>query len=222
MAVVRFSQELREAIVGKAKKQFIEQRHSVVKSLPLTYGDTMYHKAFGMYLPIMSQLPDGFMSKRNEICPSKIVMRIKGERNDVHIGRLAGGRVAFRLSSAMPFPEKFPNDAAPKFVRDGYSDYSYVCSADDPQDMEFFELVSDWEAQIQAVQTRANEFISGSFTTLAPALKAWPPLWEYLPEEAQTRHKTVVERKKREQVEADIKDELTKLTSIASAQRIMK
>ena len=42
------------------------------------------------------------------------------------------------------------------------------------------------------------DLIMNTYSTLAPALKAWPPLWDLIPADKQERHKEIVERKKKD------------------------
>jgi hypothetical protein len=53
-----------------------------------------------------------------------------------------------------------------------------------------------------------------AYTTLAPALKAWPPLWELIPENYKNKHRQVVEREKKE-VKLDV--DINKLTALSTA-----
>jgi hypothetical protein len=56
---------------------------------------------------------------------------------------------------------------------------------------------------------RSQEFTEGvskilsSFSTLAPALKEWPPLWELVPEHAKNKHKEITEKRKADKPSID-------------------
>jgi predicted ATP-dependent protease len=60
--------------------------------------------------------------------------------------------------------------------------------------------------RIVEIVRKKNEFVESvnkiinSYETLAPALKAWQPLWDLVPEEYKERHRKVVERTKNEVV----------------------
>ena len=51
-------------------------------------------------------------------------------------------------------------------------------------------------------EIKRDEFVEGvqqvinSFSTLAPALKAWPPLWDLVPDDKQRKHREIVTRSK--------------------------
>jgi hypothetical protein len=61
------------------------------------------------------------------------------------------------------------------------------------------------------VEAKQEKFLEGinklmeTYSTLAPALKAFPALWDLVPDEAKERHKKIVERKKAE-VDVDSMD----------------
>jgi hypothetical protein len=56
--------------------------------------------------------------------------------------------------------------------------------------------------------------VCGAYTTLAPALKAWPPLWELIPENYKNKHREIKERVKNEVV-LDV--DIGKLTALSTA-----
>ena len=62
--------------------------------------------------------------------------------------------------------------------------------------------------------------IIGMHTTLGPALKAWPPLWDLVPEGTKNRHRKVVERVKPEVAEVEV--DLTALTGTITAAKFAK
>lgn len=84
--------------------------------------------------------------------------------------------------------------------------------------------MSAWSARVSAAQQRKREFlvsirkILDSYTTLAPALKAWPPLWDYLPEDVKDKHKEVSTKEKKAEVVVDV--DLSTLTAMAVAAKI--
>ena len=60
--------------------------------------------------------------------------------------------------------------------------------------------------------------VIGAYSTLAPALKAWPPLWDLLPDATKERHKEIVERVKKEVVVEDV--DLSSMTTIATLAKL--
>jgi len=59
-----------------------------------------------------------------------------------------------------------------------------------------------WCKQLYMAEIKRDEFVEGvqqvinSFSTLAPALKAWPPLWDLVPDDKQRKHREIVTRSK--------------------------
>ena len=78
-----------------------------------------------------------------------------------------------------------------------------------------FEAVNKQETFLSSV----NKLME-TYTTLAPALKAWRPLWDLLPDEAKDRHKTVKERKVVKAEELDL--DLNAMTSAVALSKITK
>ena len=73
-----------------------------------------------------------------------------------------------------------------------------------------YEKVDAWQEALakvandrEAAKNEVNKIL-GSFTTLAPALRAWPALWDLLPSDVQDKHKEIVERTKAEPVKVDL------------------
>jgi hypothetical protein len=56
--------------------------------------------------------------------------------------------------------------------------------------------------------------VTEAYSTLAPALKAWPPLWDLIPEDVKNTHRKIVERTKNDVV-LDV--DIGKLTALSTA-----
>jgi hypothetical protein len=88
---------------------------------------------------------------------------------------------------------------------------------------EFMQEVSAYVDRVKAACDRRNEFVDmvkqvvGTYTTLAPALKAWPALWDLIPEADKERHREVKERIKKDTT-LDI--DLNRLTAMATAAKL--
>ena len=224
MAVVRFSGELRTEIATNAKTPFLQRHTRLVDSLPLTYGPVMYEKALGCYMTIMQQMPDNFFHRKNELVLDKI--RVIGH-SDVGIMHLPR-RMTFPLAGMLPFPldGKCGNRMQVSVERYGGAG-TYVAHADDLQDAEFIEMIRSWLKQLEELAMQREEFVksvkqvTNTFTTLAPALKAWPPLWDLLPESVRKKHRTVVDKRKRDPAESLTVD-LDKMTSVVTINKLMR
>ena len=98
------------------------------------------------------------------------------------------------------------------------------------EDSLILQDVEDWaefKAEVTAVNEgvrvatqRQEEFVAmvskvcHAYTTLAPALKAWPPLWELIPEHVKAKHREITVREK---TETTLNVDLGKLTAMSTA-----
>jgi hypothetical protein len=209
MATVRITKELTETVLQRAKDKFHDRITKAENSAPTgtEWGDYIYDKILGKYLPIMQQLPKEFFTERFVITTRRI-----------------GGQYAnltFELSSPMPWPNNIPADAPAE--TQGF-DRRYVTLKDDLVWGELYAEVVAWIERCAAARKEAQDFAEGvskllsSYSTLAPALKAWPPLWELLPEYVQNKHKEITVRNKSEKAAPDV--DTTRLTAVMAASKL--
>ena len=226
MAVVRFSGELRDNILENAARPFMVRYSKEQSSLPKTYGMTMYEKGLGKYLETVRSLPDCFFENMSSIRVNIVKVRTKGE---VHESIPLDGAPDFPLGTAVPHPKVWANIQPVKLVRPGggYGYYTYYADTEDSQDAEFIKLVQDWRDRLNAIQVDRKTFVESvkqvitAYTTLSPALKTWPPLWDLLPESTRERHREVVDRKKRDPAE-DLTVDLDKMTSVVTINKLLR
>lgn len=210
MAVVRITNQLRDDVCAAAHEKFAAQIKAAEESRPTSeeYGDYIYEVLFGKYLPIMDQLPEGFFPKVNTI----EIADVCGE--SVHL--------AFPLSTPKAWPTELPPDAPAKRDRYGFR----LQLTDDLAWGELYAEVSAWRKRVASLRQQAREFRDGvrrlldAYTTLAPALKAWPPLWDLLPEYAKTKHKEIVVRATSDKEQPDV--DTAKLTAVMAASKLLK
>ena len=208
METVRITKELTEAILGKARAKFTDRIKAAEESAPTgtKWGDYIYDKLFGQYVPIMNQLPAEFFNRRDSIA----VQRINGEYINL----------TFTMSSRKPWPAYLPEDAPVEQVGYGNS----IALSDDLMWGELYAEVMAWKQKCSAVRKQAQEFTEGvskilsTYSTLAPALKAWPPLWELVPERTKNKHKEITERKKPEKAAPDV--DVNRLTAVLTASKL--
>lgn len=72
--------------------------------------------------------------------------------------------------------------------------------------------------KIRTVKDGVSEVLK-AHSTLAPALKAWPPLWELLPDHVQAKHKQIVTRNK---TTTDINVDVSALTGAITYAKLTK
>lgn len=206
MATIRITKELTEQITGNARAKFAGRIKAVEATAPVSWGDYIYEKLFGQYVPIMEQLPEEFFDVADKIA----VMRVGGQAVNLH----------FTLSSRKRWPKRLPADAPAEANYYGGA----LILKDDLMWGELYAEVVAWKNKCAAIRKQAEEFTEGvskilaSYSTLSPALKAWPPLWELVPERVKDKHKEIVERKKPEKEAPDI--DTTKLTAVLAASKM--
>jgi hypothetical protein len=206
MATVRITKELTEQITGNARAKFADRIKAVEATAPVGWGDYIYEKLFGEYVPLMEQLPEEFFDVADKIA----VQRVGAQAVNLH----------FTLSSRKRWPKHLPADAPAEVNYYGGA----LILKDDLMWGELYAEVVAWKDKCAAIRKQAGEFTEGvskilaSYSTLSPALKAWPPLWELVPEHTKSKHKEIVERKKPEKELPEI--DTTKLTAVLAASKI--
>lgn len=208
MATVRFSKELSDDILlnAEAKMQPLVEKALATRP-PHSWGDRIYDVLFGEYRPVLTQLPAWWVGTQKEIVVDRI-------------GSMAVG-LNFTLSQPMPWPNDMPS--SPLARKAGYYRANELILTDHDAWKELTDEVvahkqrlADARKQVAEFKTMVKQVI-GAYTTLAPALKAWPPLWELIPENAKEKHRQVVEREKKDvKLEVDI----NKLTAMSVAARL--
>lgn len=223
MAVVRFSEKLKGEILSNARDMFQKRLRDHDESLVCDHGDKMYEQVFGEWKEMMNQLPDNFLPVEDGFR----ITAIWGKDSEGTVVKLPFRHTkTFKFSKSRRVPEKIL-DASRGRLKEGNwrSELQYVCNMDDPEDAQFFQMVHDWYQQGRDMRMAANEFINGvtkvmnSFTTLKPALKAWPPLWDLVPEWAKERHREVRKREKRDPAE-ELDVDLNKMTGVVIGNKL--
>lgn len=188
MATVRFSQELKDAIIANAKKVFEKQVQAAKDARPPhSWGDVIYDKMFGHLTPALNAVPQEFLKMRESVevqCVGGLHCKLK-----------------FDLTTPRAWPREFKEtDLAKKSGH--YSD-----EIDLKDDLAWGELHADvtrWRQGIKDALQKQNEFVEQvnqiikAHATLAPALKMWPALWDLVPEQYKEKHKEIKVREKRE------------------------
>jgi hypothetical protein len=204
MATVRFSNELVNEIERNARAKMNPAiARAKEQTLDNAWGQRIYDILFLETKSFASQLPDGWLKTVDKIT----------------IERVAGHTCSMTFKFATPqlWPYSFPETKLAK--RDGmYSDG--IVLKDDLVWAEFLTEVTAYHERVKVATQRQHEFVDmvkkvcGAYTTLAPALKAWPPLWELIPENYKDKHREIKERVKNEVV-LDV--DIGKLTALSTA-----
>ena len=203
MGTVRFSGELKEAIKKNAMNIFEAEVKSACDNYDPNWGDRIYDT-------ILSQDIQTKMKALPEYCLPRIdhfdVERWKNAPNEpfsesvssiTKWGRPYGGTLKLKLSSNKPWVNNFggmPNSGCVMSYGETCLDYTSA---------KFDWLKPEWEKYAKGIHdviAKRTTFVSGveqvmeKFTTLAPALKVFPALWELVPDEAKERHKKIREK----------------------------
>lgn len=205
MATVRISAALVTSITTLARSKM---RPAVDKALHQRpddiWGQTIYDTLFGEVRPILDQLPSCW--KNNA---AGIEVKQFGEVNRSH---------SFPIVS-QPWP--FGPFSTPLAKRVAYGGRLEL--RQHPAWEELFAVMGEYFGRIDAAEQREIEFVTmvrkllEAHSTLSPALKAWPPLWDLIPDTVQDRHREIVERTKSDKVDVRYGHDLGKMTAMVTA-----
>jgi hypothetical protein len=204
MATVRFSKQLTEEIVMNARNKM---EAAVAKARDTKPGDAwgqrIYDTLFADVRATLATLPVGWVQEVTTIKIDKVADQFF--------------QGVFPLGSSRPWPHVFyETDMAVR--ANSYS--TGIALKAHPLWEEFAAEVTAYNTQIKVARQRQAEFcgmvqkVIEAYSTLAPALEAWPPLWELIPENVKDKHRQVVEREKKS-VELNV--DLGKLTALSTA-----
>ena len=225
MATVRFSDQLKDNIRNNARAMFKESIDKAKADVPAHWADKLYQSFFPAdVIAKFNALPDYAMECKTYIdftgfhnAPEDVVFQTAEFRQPAY----KCDEVKLEFSKAMPWPNKFDESvtAFKNNWRQGTCDFTD--SRWDWLKAEFKEYVR----KIFEQEAKQEKFLEGinklmeTYSTLAPALKAFPALWDLVPEEAKERHKKVVERKKTE-VELDV--DLNSMTAAVTLNKLTR
>jgi len=190
MATVRFSGELKQRIRYKAGKMF-DDRIEAARENPPNWAGNIYDLAFGENVAKMNELPEGYFRVATNIS----IRGFDGVDWDDNINE--GLSMNFPNNEERRFPNRISNHEDCGLIN---SSYSWLLDADDPRwDAIKAEYKIYCEAIYKLIKER-NDFVQGvdkvidTYSTLGPALKAWPALWDLIPEDVKDRHREIVKR----------------------------
>ena len=215
MAVVRISDQMKKIVIATARNTFEKRLDTARASLeiPMT-AENVYSCIFGEWVDKMEALPKEFFNYSNEIT----IERIHG----------VGHSHTFRLMAEVPLPRNIP---AMPHVRTTRSYGANTLELLDDGSGTWTALFQAFEARRDRVTSIENErstFVSGvkhvldSHTTLAAALRTWPPLWDLIPETYRNKHREVVPKKdKQQEMALESGVDMDRLTAIAAINKMI-
>lgn len=204
MATVRFSKELIDRIVAKARSNMAPAVDRVkAQKLDNSWGQRIYDTLFDEVKPLVAQLPAGWVKTVDQIEIKKIGSQTCS--------------MLFTFATPQPWPSQFPKTALAS-KDNGYLDA--ISLEDNLVWGEFHDEVTAYHQRVDAAKQRQADFVAmvskvcDAYSTLAPALKAWPPLWDLIPEDVRNKHREIKERTKNEVV---LNVDIDKLTAMSTA-----
>ena len=226
MATVRFSEQLKDNINDNAKAMFKANIDKAKADVPAHWADKMYQCFFpAEVIAKFKALPDYAMGKEENITfcgfhnePEDVVFQTAEYNTKAY--RCDGVRLEF--STAQPWPHNFDKETTG--FNNRYS--SGTCDFNDTRWDWLKPEFKEYNRKIFEQESKQEKFLDGiksiinTYSTLAPALKAWPALWDLIPDEAKERHKKIVEKKKAEV--ADIGADLDGMTAAVTFNKLTK
>ena len=210
MAVVRFSDELQTAIIDNAKALF-NPRITKLMDSPPDLGDVVATMVTAEHAPLVSALPREFFPWLQHV--SLTIATDRGNRS-----------FELKTKNEYPVPRNWVTNSDGSKYDSGYKIVVKLPNTEKYAHVR--EQLMQWQSGIDALTQQRDEFVAGvrklmqAHATLAPALKAWPPLWDLVPDKYKERHRKVVARTKVEEPALDV--DLTKMTSTVVASKLIK
>lgn len=213
MAVVFFSDRLIRDITYNVNMLF-DTRLKAAQVVPTHWFDMVYSCVLPEeHLATLRSLPRCYFESRNSF--TVYAMPVDGK---------PGIAANVQTPIAKLTPRVFDIEVS-AIGSNRYNNTHIEINLDDKRWTAFYAEYCDWVRGIREVtEERDNAVLQarkliGTYKTLAPALKAWPALWELIPSDIQERHKLPVDRKKSKGVLPDDLD-LTSLTGQLAAKRM--
>jgi hypothetical protein len=216
MATVKFSAELRKIITGNARRSLnpkLKKVEEIKSSIIREYGDKIYDTIFQEYADSIRNIPAGWVKTTK-------VIKINRVRD-----------VYFNEDFLLSYERVWPFYTSKILKQNEYISeilYDDKLSLQDyplfPVWEDLYQAICDYRRKLEDVRQEINSFeqdvtkIINSYGTLAPALKAWPPLWDLLPEEIKNKHRQIPQKRRSHTVDLDVN--LDKLTAIATATKL--
>ena len=200
MATVRFSDDLRLSILGNAEKLFDKRIHDarhIGLKWPKIVADDYVLTVNNLLAGVPQLVRDSFIDYGKAF---EIKEFIRKQEQPVEVAITSGF-----IKIPLPYVEN-ENVAQQlgfiKYTRGYDKTLRVVLDGDSPKWADLCAKAIARNEGIQNILEEKDKFkanvrvIINSYATLSPALKAWPPLWDLVPQEKQERHKEIVERKR--------------------------
>ena len=203
MATVRFSKELIDRIIHNARNKMAPAITKAEETKPdNAWGQRIYDTLFLEAKPFITQAPAGWLEHVQRIL-------IRSQHASLH-------DMTFEFATPQPWPHEFLRSELARKAAYGWG----IVLEEHLVWGEFHAEVNAYHQRVLEAGKRRDEFVEAvkkictTYSTLAPALKAWPPLWDLIPEDVKDKHREIKERTKNEVV-LDV--DIGKLTAMSTA-----
>lgn len=214
MATVRFSGALVNDILDNAKKTFAA-RIEEAERLPEDFGIKVYNWILHDYIDLISKMPSGFFLTRNTVV-------IKSFNDIEYIN------CTLSFGKELPWPNNLKGLKGLDPCSSSYS-MAFICdTVSDTVACEIYEVLLARRDKLRRLISTRDEFVAGvdkickAYATLAPALKAWSPLWDLVPDEYRARHLETKERNVSSASDALEDIDIDKLTATVMASKMTR
>jgi len=216
MAIVRFSESLKHEIHQAASRLFearIAQAREAI--MPNDIGERVVIPHINKIIDACKGVPTEFFYYSTSAV--------------VKLATVRCGRVSALLPLPYNCPRPFSNYSPREGVQFEQSHRNLVVNLGLvalPEDMAKGvkareQVLVDVTEERRVFSENLNKLIT-HYTTLAPALKEWPPLWDLLPENAKNRHKQITEKRKRTKATEALDLSLDRMTGTVVASKLAK
>lgn len=215
MATVRFSDDLRSDIRRNAERLFDGRmqaaRETGADEWPRVVAEHYILTVNNLLGNVPQVIRERFLTygKALVLDKFKVVVMKDGSRgfSPDSIGQETYVDVGHRVDMPIPMPNKESKEVAEQlgfisYERNYHDNLSVILDGSDPKWADLCAKAVKRDEDINAIAAERDTFvqnvqtITNSYSTLAPALKAWPPLWDLVPEQKQRKHKEIVERRR--------------------------
>lgn len=204
MATVKFSKGLVENLIKSAKNKMQPAVERAKDQRPAhSWGEIIYGRMFSEQIPLLQQLPTGWTGFRDSLTVETV--------GDQKCG------LTFEMSKNYHWPNVFPKSALAVSQNSYRGDIKLLVN---PVWEDLRLEVKAYNERVAHAVARQTEFVGSvtklleAYSTLAPALKAWPPLWELVSEDVKNQHRLISTRTKKE---IEITVDLDKMTALSTA-----
>ena len=225
MATVRFSDALKSEIRNNAKAMFKQNIDKAKADVPAHWADKIYQGFFPADdIAKFNALPAHVMQEKGSLdfegffnAPEDVFQTATHKQKAYECET-----VRLEFSKDMRWPNDIEKmDTGFKFQwRNSKADYN---------DSRWAWLIPEFKEYVRKIfeqESKEASFLEGvdklmeTYSTLAPAIKAWPALWDLVPDEAKERHKKVVERVKKDA--SDVGVDLNSMTAAVTFSKLTR